>query len=482
MNFNAKVNPQGHTLRTTIPALFLLTLALPACKSAQSRAQEAYARYQVATAANDLAASRRALLDLVSAKDDVAENWSELGKLDVQMGNYRDAYSAFNRAHELDRANPEILRILTQLALRGGDARSAQRNAQELDIVAPGDPWVKITAGYSALSQHRFDEALSTSDAIMKVTPDDPSAIVLKARSFLGLGRNADALKLLQDHVHFQPGDIGSWRLIARLYERATDWPNVAKSSAHLLQSTPLDRDAALLYIKASFQSGDIAAARRESLLLLQPNADPALVSAILDRWADYWTSDQRAGEARRLGQSAKPAPKLAYAAFLNRIDRPVDALALAAPYASLPVRADNVDANAIVADSWAKSGRAGEAKSRLDAVLVYDSGNALALRSRAELLLRVRQAPLAILDAQKLVTVAPQSARDRILLSQCYAAAGNVDGAKRVLWDAFQDIKASELLFLALKRLNATQPDMITQVNEEYALQLDSALSRGLL
>lgn len=472
---------QGHT-----SCLFLiagaLSLALGACNSAQSRARAAYADYEVAMAANDLLAGRRALQKLVATQEDVAQNWVELGRLEAKAGSYGDAYYAFTRAYELDRSNPEILRSITQIALRNGYLPAAQRHARELDIVAPGDPWVKIVAGYGALSEQRFDDVLAASDAVLTNAQNDPYATVLRARGQLGKGLNAEALELLQEHVRVQPLDSGSWQLLARIYTKAEDWRNVTIAAGHLLRMNPSDRETGLLLIEAALRSGQPALAKRQSARFLQPAAEPALVSAVLDRWANYWPSAQRAVEAMRLARSAHPAQKIVYAAFLNRVDRPHDALALTAPYAGVPVRAGNVEANAVWADALLRQGKVSGAKLRLDAVLAFDSGNATALRSRAELYLRIRQARLAIVDAQKLVTVAPTSSRDRLLLSQCFAASGDTKQADRSLWDGFHDIQASELLFQAILKSNAARPEVVEQVKQEYALQVDSALNRGLL
>src|SRR5579884_3447166 len=116
-----------------------------ACSSSDSRAQSALGEYQAAAASNDMPAERRALLKLVQVKDDVSEYWAELGKLDASVGQYSEAYYAFTRAYELDRSNPDLVRAITQLALRFGDLVTAQARAQELEILAPGDPWVKLT-------------------------------------------------------------------------------------------------------------------------------------------------------------------------------------------------------------------------------------------------------------------------------------------------------------------------------------------------
>src|SRR6476620_3654198 len=111
------------------------------CRSSDARAEDALGAYQAAAASNDLVGARKALMQLVSAKDDVPDYWIELGKLQASMGSYNDAYYAFTRAYELDRSNPDVLRAVTELALRSGDINLALKRARELEVVSPGNPW-----------------------------------------------------------------------------------------------------------------------------------------------------------------------------------------------------------------------------------------------------------------------------------------------------------------------------------------------------
>ena len=90
-------------------------VAIAGCSSSDSKARAALGEYQAATAANDLPAARKALLELVRAKDDVADYWAELGKVQATMGSYNDAYYAFTRAYELNRSDPALVRARTEL-------------------------------------------------------------------------------------------------------------------------------------------------------------------------------------------------------------------------------------------------------------------------------------------------------------------------------------------------------------------------------
>lgn len=473
--------PRHLTLRVAacLSAAFLST----GCSSSDARARAALGEYQAAAAANDLVGARKALLELVRAKDDVPDYWVELGKLQVSMGSYNDAYYAFTRAYELDRSNVDILRAVTELAMRSGDITLAQSHAQELEVLSPGDPWVKLTNGWAAFTQSHFDQALDAADGILANRPFDPAATVLKARALMELKREDEAMALLNKQVQLQPMDMSSRKMLAKIYLKHEDWPKVVDVSGRLVQANPSDQDSVLMLIEAALRSSNFAVARQASMNSLAPEAEPSFITSVLDLWAHYWPSVQRVQDARALGnRAAGLSQKLAYASFLSRIGSPADAVGLAAPAAGLPVNAGNAEANAILADAWSRGGNVGPAKSRFDAVIAFDPGNATALRGRAELELRTGNAAAAIVDAQKLVTVLPTSDQDRLLLAKSYAAAGKRDWADRTLWTAFQEIPADDLIFAALQQTRKGDVEATRDLQEEFDRQRDSKVFRGLL
>ena len=452
------------------------------CNTSDARAQQALEDYQAAAARNDRPNARRALLELVRAKDDVSEYWLELGKIQASMGNYGDAYSAFSRAYELDRGNAELLSLVTQFALRSGDVALAQSRAKDLEVLAPNDQWVKLAAGWTAISQSRFDQAIAASDALLAATPFDPSATVLKARALLGLGRDQEAVELLEKQVQAQPSDSGSLELLMRAYERRSDWKNTAAAALQLQQLMPADRNISLLLIKSAFLSGNEKLGHVASRRLLQPDAEVGLISQVLDIWASHWRSADRLLEASKLANSAEGLErKLTYAAFLSRNGSPAEAVRLSAKAATLPVTAGSAEANAVLGDAWSRTGNLVAGKRRLDAVIAFDPGNAIALRSRAELALRTGNADAAVHDAQKLITVLPQSAGDRLLLARSFAAAGKERWADRTLWSAFQEIPGDEKILAALVQSRKGSSEAIKELREEFARQRDKKLSRGL-
>jgi tetratricopeptide (TPR) repeat protein len=466
-----------------IAACLLAACLVAGCNSSDARAKDALEAYQAAAASNDPAGARKALLQLVGAKDDVADYWIELGKVQTSLGSYSDAYYAFTRAYELDRSNPEVLRDVTELALRSGDFSLAQSHARELDIVAPGDPWVKLTDGWAAVSQSRFDQALAAANSLLAASPFNSAATLLKARALMGLEREDQARDVLVKQIAAQPTDVGSLRFLSKIYARHAEWPNVISTAQRLSSVAPANRESGLLLVEAALRSGDTGDARRESARLLQPDADPDLIASVLRLWEDYWPSPQRVQDARALANEASSLDrKLVYASFLNRVGSSADAVRLSLAAATLPVDAKNAEANGVLADAWSHLGKLADARSRFDAVLAFDPGNSTALRGRAELELRTGHADAAVIDAQKLVSVLPTSSAARLLLARCFAANGQSDWVRRTLWAAFQDIPGDEKLFAALLTSKKGDSEGTLELQREFARQRDAELSRGLI
>jgi len=460
-----------------------VTLLAPGCTSSQKQAGEAYQRYQAAAAANDLPEARKALLEAVAADESSPQFWSELGEVQLALRSWGDAYYAFQRAHELDRRDPELLRALTELSLRTGDLKQAKAHAEALAIIAPGDRWPKLVSGFAAFGEGRPDDALKASNTVLVDSPFDPLAILLKSRALIAQGQQDDAVALLKAQLAGQPSDVESARLLGRIYERRGDWANTKVMAGHLSRLLPDDDESELLFIEAAFRSGQAGEGRQESVRLIKRKPKADVVAQVVRLWAGYWTSRQRIATARQLAlQSSAQSLKTIYAGFLNEAGDEVGAASLVEPVATLPVTAANADENAVFADSLARGGKPGPAKARFDAVLAFDPGVAMALRGRAQLMLRAHRPGAAIVDAQKLVTVLPDSAEDWLLLARCYLASGNEPQANRTLWTAFRSIQGNDKIFAALTQAERSNPERVREMQSEFNRQRDAKLSRGLL
>nr|WP_314445841.1 tetratricopeptide repeat protein [uncultured Sphingomonas sp.] len=431
---------------------FLAAVLVAGCDSRQEEAQAAFARYQSAVVSGDLRQARRALGELVAADDSNADYWIELGKVSMQLSDYGAAYQAFQRAHELNRANVEVLAVMTQLALRSGNLELAEDHAKQLDLLQPNNPAVPLTKGYLALRRSDLAEADRQVAALLEVAPYDGTAKVLQARILMARNQHDQAIAILNDHVRQQPSDASSLRALASLYELKERWAEAAATLRTYMSWQPTDAQARVRLVEAELRSNQNEAAADLTLKGLATDG----VDELLAPWVALGRQEVVADRLLRWAETAQPGRRIAVARFLSTTSRPDRVLALIAEDARPPVRASNVTVHALYGAALVQGGRNEEGLGRLNEVLALDSTSREALRARALLRSRMGKHREAIEDAQKLVSVDRDAAQGRILLARIFAAAGDADAARRTLWEAFHDIGADRAIYDALRPLVA--------------------------
>ena len=450
----------ANRLKNVTLALALCFL-LTGCDRKEAKAQAAFAEYQAAASSGDLAAARDALLRLTAIDEDVADYWAELGRVQLALGAYPDAYFALTRALELNRSSPDLLRILAQLSLRADRLDLAEDYAEQLDLVAPGDVAVRLTKAMVALRQNNLEEASAQSAEILKADPTNSDARLIESQVLQRSGKPAEAIALLEKQVALKSEDIPAHRALAALYEEAD---NLKKSAEHRRRVYALRPDAAeegVRAVEASFRAGDVEWAQEASIKLLGPKVPAAQVRAVLTLWEDEWSGAERVRLARRLAQAAPVPQKAEFAQFLIRTGAPSDAASILAPIVGTTADRRNVQHAGIYAHALVDMGKVAEARRWIDEVLAIDQDNVDALRATVRLDVRRKDFEIAINDAQKIVTLVPDSAEDRLLLSRTYAAAGDRREAERVLWQAFHDLPGDRHVYVALQQFLIASGDI---------------------
>jgi tetratricopeptide (TPR) repeat protein len=474
------MNVRLHRLAILISLLAGSTL-LTGCSSRDSRASAAYDQYQAATAAGDLPAARTALSSLVSIDDTKAEYWVELGKLNLQLGDFGAAFNAFQRAYELNRADPFVLGVLTQIALRAGNLQEAERRVKELELVAPEDPAVRLTYGYVALRRGDLDEADRQAEQLLAATPFDSSAKVLKARVLLLSNKPEEAIALLREQVRLQPSDQMSLRALLSIYQLKERWADAAWAARSLLTWQDADVELRARLIENEVRAGNLAAALTDTAKALS-TVQAADVGRLLAPWLG--TGQQRvvADVVLNAGRAASGDKRVALARFLSLAGRSAEVIELTRDLATLPVAANNIAANALYGTALVRTGQAASGLERLDAVIRLDSANADALRGRAQLRSDLGRHQEAIEDAQKLVAANRLLPESRLLLAKIFVAAGRGADAKRTMWDAFHDIPAERSIYDALRAFVARTdgPGAAQSLAAEYEDQRNDEMTRS--
>lgn len=475
---------QNRIFRLFCSGTVLFAALLCGCRSNDQRAGEAFNHYQAELYAGDLIAARKSLLEAVTNRDDVPEYWEALGRLQLQMDDLNDATYAFIRANELDRSDTKVLSALAQLSLFAGDMDAAHKYVRDLALLNPNDPSVFLINGYLGLSRGELDSADANADKLIERDPLDVEAKLLKARVLAARGKRDEAIAFLEKQTAPGPNEAGSLKALLLLLEREGDWPKLAAAAARLAQLQPEDDSAALTAIEAAFRAKDIPMATKLSLSLLSPSASPKQIDSVLQLWIRFWPTPAAVQQADRLAASAPPQQRLAYASFFNSRGQPGEAAELVGGAAKLPVTLANSARNAIFAQALAISGHTGAARALLDAVLARDPDHIYALRSRTELEINSKQSRSAVRDAERLVTIEPNSADDRLLLARAFEAGGDSRGAIETLWTAFHDIPADDQIYQELRSrvYQSGGNAAAAQVDSEFNHQRDVRLARSFI
>ena len=466
-----------------VVALALLGVPLSGCGYVKRyEARHAYGHYQEALAAGDMLQARLALTKLVHIDQDVPDYWMELGKLQLQMKDYRDAYDAFAHAHELDRTNVDVLSYMAQLALLSGDVDTAREHAEAIALLAPQNPVVTIVRGYVALKTGELDNAEKQADTVLASSPNEPFAKILKSRVLIAQGRTNDAIALLEDQHRMVPQDRSAIAGLTDLYRLRNDWRDVARIQFDAHRLDPKDSKVTLLAVEAFLRAGEVGAAAQMSAPLLSPAADPQLLDNALELWARYAPQGSSLPNALNLANAVSGDRRVAFADYFNRIGK-ADAAAALLPSTQLPVTHSNARWNAVLAQSLALQGRDGEAKHLFDLVLDREPDQVEALRGRSALEAKSGSSQ-AVIDAQRLVTISPTSGEDRVLLARAYLAAGKDNEVRRTLWQAFRDLPDDERVFSALKSVlvSTGDADGLRRLSDEFNDRRNTKLMKDLV
>jgi predicted Zn-dependent protease len=219
------------------------------------------------------------------------------------------------------------------------------------------------------------------------------------------------------------------------------------------------------------------------SAQLLSPAGDPQLLDAALELWARFSPGKAPLPDGVKFANAVSGDRRVAFANYYNQIGQPATAAALLGS-SQLPVTHANARWNAVLAQSMALQGRTMDAMRLFNQVLDREPDQREALRGRSALEARIGPTKQAILDAQRLVTISPNSGQDRVLLARAYLAAHNGDEVRRTLWDAFRDLPDDERVFSALRSVLVSTNDAEGQrrLTDEFNDRRRSTLMKDLV
>ncbi|WP_375427123.1 tetratricopeptide repeat protein [uncultured Sphingomonas sp.] len=452
------------------PALLLAS----ACTSPDEKAGTAAAMAADALQQGRIATARERIGVALAARDDVGEYWLLSAHIAMAEQNYGGAFDAYESVLLFDRGNLEALTRLCQIALSADQPQRAERYADQLATLRPGDKAALTVKAALALSRSDEKTAARLLDQVLAADPSDALALIVKSRllvlndDYVGAARAAEASLAA-------PGDpAGRLNVLKGIYLEARNGPAYARTITRLARAYPESTSAQLEYAAGLYDAGDAASgfAVSRRVLLLRPG-DVGVASAVLNLWIAQGTAAMPANAVVASAADGPLETKATYAQYANATGRPASAIGILGEIAAR-APADTATANAKAARAHARMllGAEQAAAAEVAEVLVADADHPRALVVRALLRAKAANRRGAIEDLRHALTGDPANASARLTLSELQSEEGDDILAAATLREGLRDRGADPRLATRLARsLRAQgQASAASDVLEAYA------------
>ena len=420
-------------------------IMLAGCGSGTERATKAVARFDAAYAKRNYWMARLEINRALRLEDDVPEYWNRLGRVELALGQYLNAYTAYKNALMLDPRNIEAVQSVAELSFSGGSPDDALKYADQMLATQPRNLRMLIVKGSVALDRKQYDDDRAIANRMLAIDPTNEGATILLARVEYASGDKDKAIALLEDSLKTQGDTIPRLIALLYMYRARDDFAPIEATYRRLFRLRPDYADIALEYARNMYEyrRGDLAAPVLARMLRAKAD-DPRIEQRVVDLWTsmgDVIDIDQLRG----LATSAGPELRVALGRLAIEHRRYADAIYIVSPIVGAgPVTPANVEARVVQAGALAGMGQIGRAKPMIDDILTFDSNNPHALLIRVRIDLAEKKLDTALEDAQAIVAKAPQDSGGRIMLARVYDARGDTVMAENHYARALSEISGA--------------------------------------
>ncbi len=416
------------SLRLLLPAL--LVGAVAGCSDPLQRAADSASLAQSQLAAGDLDDARENVRRAITARDDVAEYYVLLGRIEMQAQRPASAFNAYSLALDLQADNPEILQGVAELGLQTGRIREAKEAAERILLLTPNATRAMLVKGFIAIDEGQLDDAKQMATEILALNPSDEGGTILSAR-IDALQGNAD--KALAD-VKRAIGVVGSTTALnvtlLEIYRMQGNAKGMQSVFPDILKALDSNIDFRIDYINLLYRMGQAASARAEAIKAIQASPNNGdLYQKLRDLWLEYDRKPLAAAQIDYIAESGTRAAQLSLARF-HYIAGDYSA---ARRLLAVPLAGQILEAQGLMARIRLAQGDGPGAEKLANQVLAQDPANGDALLVRSARNLAKRQIDLAIEDANIVVADAPSDYAGYVALAKAYEAKSSIIRARQI-------------------------------------------------
>jgi len=231
----------------------------------------------VLLARDDAAAAERLLKDALDQNPKSAELQIGLGDFYRATRRSDEALAAYKRAADQWAVNtPEGLqarnRIVAQHALDGRLAE-ARAGIAEILAAAPDNAEALLSRATFAFLDRQYEPAIADLRMVLR-REQSPEALLLLARSYVGMGDNVVAADTYRRLLEQEPANSAAGRELALLLADQGDRAGASAILRDLVGRRPGDSEAASALVQSLMAQGDFAAAEAEARRLVEGGVD----------------------------------------------------------------------------------------------------------------------------------------------------------------------------------------------------------------
>lgn len=412
----------GKMAKAGISAALIL---LAACGSPQERAAKYVTRFEQFYGARDFVNARIEIRKAIAIEDDVAEYWNRLGRAELGLSNYYPAYTAYQRAFELDKDNVEALQAMAELAYSGGNSRDSVRLADQMLEREPRNLRMLLVKGAVALDDRDYGQVRELITRMLAVDPENEGAIVLLGRVLFATGQPERGASLIEGSIARTGPTMLKLNALVENYAAQHDIEGLYRSYRRMFAIDRSSVGLRLDYAKALYENDEPARALAiiDRLQRARPR-DAELNRHIIELWDMVGSDAIDLDAVRRFAAAGNDEMKLALANLAIEQGRFGEAITILKPFVTDDrITPGNVSAQMLYARAISGLGNKAEALARTDRILAFDSTNPDALLLRVNVEIDRKTFDDALNDAQILGRDNPHSPPARLALARVYAA-----------------------------------------------------------
>lgn len=407
--------------------LLAATLSLAGCGGSTVAAHKDAEWAQNLLAQNRVAEARLVINEAIEKRDDEPQYHLLRGRIELAAGSRASAFNAYSDAMSLDPTNMEALQAVSQLGLQTGNFRESIEATDAILSLTPDEPSALLVRGLHAVIRKRFTEADGIADRILARDPNDEGGVILKARIAVRKGAPDEALQVLSGFGVKKANTVGVVMTRLEVYRVMRDAAGMRSQFALLRNLASNDRDLRL--DEANFAFKDSRPRVGSSLLvasLADPKASAEQIAQNLALWREYGDVGPSDASLAPIAATGSQAARLATAEFLADRNR----LGAARQLLNGMGADQRMALDALIA---ARSARWSDAERLASQVIAEDNTHCLALTVRAEAALRRG----AVADAQRAAQLATSQCagqtRAWILAADAYTRREDMENARRM-------------------------------------------------